>query len=128
MTNLSCILFAVTNSGKSVVSSVRGWLPRPSNHPHIVEYAANFTVPHDFGNPGAILITNLHGREFYLLEIVIHGFDGGPVFFPANSWIHSRKDNPESRIFFKNQVRTDYNSGPFTFLSFACSSKHFLRA
>lgn len=106
------------------MSSVRGWLPRPSNHSHVVEYDANFTVPHDFGNPGAILITNLHGKEFYMLEIVIHGFDGGPVFFPANSWIHSRKDNSESRIFFKNQVRTDYNSGSFTFLS----SKHFLRA
>ncbi|KAF3431082.1 hypothetical protein FNV43_RR25812 [Rhamnella rubrinervis] len=63
----------VTNWGKSVVSSVRGWLPRPSNHSHIVEYASSFTVPHDFGNPGAILITNLRGKEFYLLEVVIHG-------------------------------------------------------
>lgn len=97
--------FAVTNSGKIVKSSVRGWLPKPSNLSHIVEFAANFTVPVDFGNPGAILVTNLHGKEFYLLEIVIHGFDGGPFFFPANTWIHSRKDNPESRIIFKNQVR-----------------------
>ncbi|CAL8993828.1 unnamed protein product [Prunus brigantina] len=96
----------VTNSGKSVQSAVRGWLPRPlpSDYAHIVEYAADFTVPSDFGSPGAILITNLQGKEFYLLEIVIHGFDEGPVFFPANTWIHSRKDNPESRIIFKNQA------------------------
>lgn len=86
-------------------SCVRGWLPKPSNNLHIVEYAANFTVPSDFGCPGAILVTNLHGKEFYLLEIVIHGFDKGPIFFPANTWIHSRKDNPESRIIFRNQVR-----------------------
>jgi lipoxygenase len=94
----------VTNSGKSVQSSVRGWLTRPLTNSHILEYAANFTVPSDFGCPGAILVTNLHNKEFYLLEIVLHDFDGGPIFFPANTWIHSRKDNPESRIIFKNQT------------------------
>ncbi|XP_052204408.1 lipoxygenase 6, chloroplastic isoform X2 [Diospyros lotus] len=94
----------VTKSGKIVESSVRGWLPTPSSHPYIVEYAANFRVPNDFGRPGAVLITNFHGREFHLMEIVIHGFKDGPVFFPANTWIHSRKDNPESRIIFSNQA------------------------
>lgn len=96
----------VTNSGKIVQSAVRGWLPKPvpSEYAHIVEYAADFTVPSDFGCPGAIMVTNLQGKEFYLLEIVIHGFDGGPIFFPANTWIHSRKDNLESRIIFKNQA------------------------
>lgn len=103
---LNSVLFTVTTSGKSVSSSVRGWLPRPSNNSQIVEYAANFTVPYDFGCPGAILVTNLHSKEFYLLDIVIHGFDGGPIFFLANTWIHSRRDNPESRIIFRNQVRT----------------------
>lgn len=97
-------VFLVTNSGKSIESYVRGWLPRPSNYHHVVEFAANFIVPNDFGSPGAVLVTNLHGKEFYLLEIIIHGFHGGPIFFPANTWIHSHKDNPESRIIFKNQV------------------------
>ncbi|KAK3014213.1 hypothetical protein RJ639_008958 [Escallonia herrerae] len=94
----------VTNSGKSVESYVRGWLPRPSNHSYIVEYAADFVVPYDFGHPGATLITNFHGKEFYLMEIVIHGFSEGPIFFPANTWIHSRNDNPGSRIIFRNQA------------------------
>ncbi|XP_028790511.1 lipoxygenase 6, chloroplastic-like isoform X2 [Neltuma alba] len=94
----------VTNSGKSIQTNVRGWLPKPSNISYIVEYSADFTVPSDFGSPGAILITNLHGKEFHLLEIIIHGFEGGPIFFPANTWIHSRNDNPESRIIFKNQA------------------------
>lgn len=102
----------VTNSGKSVESSVRGWLTRPLTSSHIVEYAANFTVPSDFGCPGAILITNLHSKEFYLLEIVIHGFDEGPIFFPASTWIHSRKDNPESRIIFKNQASLPSQTPP----------------
>lgn len=93
-----------TNSGKSVGSSVRGWLPKPTENPYIVEYAANFTVPSDFGSPGAVLITNLQSKEFYLMEIVACGFNEGPIFFPANSWIHSRDDNRESRIIFKNQA------------------------
>lgn len=94
----------VANSGKILESDVRSWLPKPSDHPNIVEYAANFTVPNDFGRPGAVLITNLHDKEFYLMEIVIHNLEGGPLFFPANSWIHPRKDNPDSRIIFRNQA------------------------
>ncbi|XVF85210.1 hypothetical protein PTKIN_Ptkin17bG0099700 [Pterospermum kingtungense] len=95
----------VTNSGKSVETCVRGWLPKTLEHTHILEYVADFTVPFDFGKPGAVLITNLHGKEFQLLEIVIHSFDEGPILFPANTWIHSRNDNPDSRIIFSNQVR-----------------------
>ncbi|KAL5552464.1 hypothetical protein UlMin_039865 [Ulmus minor] len=94
----------VTKSGKSVQSNVRGWLPKPSNQPNIVEYDCSLIVPNDFGNPGAVIVTNLHGKEFYLFEIVLHGFRGGPIFFHANTWIHSRKHNPESRIIFKNQA------------------------
>ncbi|KAF9601202.1 hypothetical protein IFM89_017387 [Coptis chinensis] len=93
-----------TNSGKTIDSSVRGWLPKQSDNTYIAEYATNFRVPSDFGCPGAVLITNLQSKEFYLMEIVVHGFNEGPIFFPANSWIHSRDDNPESRIIFKNKA------------------------
>lgn len=98
------ISFAVTKSGKSVESTVRGWLPQQPERSSIAEYAADFSVPADFGCPGAILVTNLHRKEFYLVEIVIHGFNEGPIFFSANTWIHTRKDNPGSRIIFRNQV------------------------
>ncbi|KAL3355155.1 hypothetical protein AABB24_019315 [Solanum stoloniferum] len=94
----------VTKSGKFAESYVRGWLSKPSDHPHIVEYAANFTVPHDFGRPGAIIITNLLDKEIHLVQIVVHGFNEGPLFFSVNTWIHSQKDNPESRIIFQNQA------------------------
>lgn len=93
-----------TNSGKSVEAYVRGWTPSSSEESYIVEYAAEFTVPSDFGTPGAIFITNCHNKEFYLVEVVIRGCEGGPAFFPASSWIHSRNDNPESRIFFRNHA------------------------
>ncbi|KAH0991875.1 hypothetical protein GBA52_003358 [Prunus armeniaca] len=92
----------VTNSGKSVQSAVRGWLPRPlpSDYAHIVEYAADFTVPSDFGSPGAILITNLQGKEFYLLEIVIHDplsesriEKPHPVYVPRDETFEEIKQN-----------------------------------
>lgn len=98
-------VLSVTKSGKSVESFVRGWLPKPSNQPNIVEYAANFTVPHDFGCPGAILVTNCHSKEFFLIDVVVHGFSEGPIFFPGHTWIHTRNTNPESRIIFRNEVR-----------------------
>lgn len=94
-----------TKSGKrSAEAAVRGWLPKPSNHPSIVEYAANLTVEPGFGCPGAIIITNLHNKEFYLMEIVVHGFTDGPSFYPANSWIQSCKDNQQRRVIFSNQA------------------------
>ncbi|MBA0682470.1 hypothetical protein Goari_024187 [Gossypium aridum] len=94
----------VTNSGKSVEAFVRGWLPKPPEHDNILQYVADFTLPSDFGRPGAVLITNQHAKEFHLLEIVIQDFDGVPIYFPANTWIHSRNYNPESRIIFRNQA------------------------
>ncbi|KAE9454197.1 hypothetical protein C3L33_13889, partial [Rhododendron williamsianum] len=90
--------------GKSIESYVRGWLPKPLSHPYLVTYAANFRVPSDFGCPGAILITNFHGKEFHLMEIAVHGFKQGSLFFPADTWIHPRNDNPESRIIFTNKT------------------------
>lgn len=82
---------------------MRGWLPKLSDNPYVVEYGADLVVPRDFGQPGAVVVTNFHDKEFFLMEIVVQGFSA-PVFFRADTWIHSRKDNPESRIIFKNQV------------------------
>ncbi|GMH01513.1 hypothetical protein Nepgr_003352 [Nepenthes gracilis] len=101
---ISAQIDPVTKSGKSVESYVRGWASEPSGHSRTVEYTANFTVPYDFGDPGAVLITNFHNKEFHLVEIVLHWFEGGPIFFPANTWIYSQDNNPESRIIFRNQA------------------------
>lgn len=99
------IFFLATESGKNAEAIVRGWSPKLSEDPYIDEYTADFTVPRDFGQPGAILITNCQVREFFLTEIVLLGFSEGPVFFWADTNIHSGKDNPESRIIFQNEVR-----------------------
>lgn len=102
----------VTGFGKNIDTSVWRWLPKPEGHLYIDEFEANFTVPFDFGHPGAVIITNRHSREFLLVEITIHGFNEGPIFFPANSWIHSQKDNPECRIIFRNQAYLPWETPP----------------
>jgi len=42
---------------------VRGWLSKPSDHPHIVEYAANFTVPHDYHSFTRHLVWDVRQEE-----------------------------------------------------------------
>ena len=37
-------------------------------------------------------------------SITIEGFACGPVHFPCNSWIQSKKDHPGKRILFSNKV------------------------
>ncbi|KAK4357604.1 hypothetical protein RND71_023214 [Anisodus tanguticus] len=101
-----------TNTGKSLECYAGSWLPKPADNPCIVEYTASFTVPSDFGRPGAIIVTNFHDKEVHLVQIVIHGFDEGPLTFPANTWIHSWKDDPESRTIFRNQAYLPYQTAP----------------
>ncbi|KAL5998180.1 hypothetical protein ACLOJK_009118 [Asimina triloba] len=93
-----------SKTGKWVESRVSGRLPAASDDTNIVECAADFSVQRDFGRPGAVIFTNLHRKELFVYEIVIHGFDEGPIFFPVNSWIHSREDNKESRKLFSNKA------------------------
>ncbi|XP_059316424.1 lipoxygenase 6, chloroplastic-like [Lycium ferocissimum] len=101
-----------TNSGKILECYAGSWLPKASDNPSIVEYTANFTVPSDFERPGAIIVTNYHDKEVHLVQIVIHGFGEGPITFPANTWIHSWKDDPDSRVIFRNQACLPYQTAP----------------
>nr|XP_016452775.1 PREDICTED: linoleate 13S-lipoxygenase 2-1, chloroplastic-like [Nicotiana tabacum] len=67
-------------------------------------YEADFVIPEDFGEVGAILVENEHHKEMYVKNIVIDGFPHGIVHITCNSWVHSKFDNPEKRIFFTNKV------------------------
>ncbi|KAK4724445.1 hypothetical protein R3W88_027224 [Solanum pinnatisectum] len=67
------------------------------------EYEVEFVIPEDFGDVGAILIENQHRNQMYVKNIVIDGFVHGKVEITCNSWVHSKYDNPEKRIFFTNK-------------------------
>ncbi|KAK9072572.1 hypothetical protein SSX86_009007 [Deinandra increscens subsp. villosa] len=66
-------------------------------------YEAEFEVPDEFGEIGAILIENEHHKEMYIESIELQGFPNGTITINPNSWVHSKFDNPEKRIFFTNK-------------------------
>ncbi|MCD7466628.1 hypothetical protein HAX54_003475 [Datura stramonium] len=66
-------------------------------------YEADFVIPEDFGDVGAILVENEHHKEMFVKNIVIDGFPNGKVDITCNSWVHSKFDNPDKRIFFTNK-------------------------
>jgi lipoxygenase len=68
-----------------------------------LKYEAHFSVPADFGEIGAILVENERRRELFLEDIVLTGLPHGTVIVYCGSWIYSKFDNPEKRIFFTNK-------------------------
>lgn len=88
---------------KSTPAVVKDWSKKTNIKAERVNYTAEFTVDSNFGDPGAITVTNKHQKEFFLESITIEGFACGPVHFPCNSWVQSKKDHPGKRVFFSNK-------------------------
>ncbi|KAG9458456.1 hypothetical protein H6P81_002964 [Aristolochia fimbriata] len=88
---------------KSKAAALRGWLENANIRAERVGYTAEFVVDSSFGEPGAILVTNKHQKEFFLESVVVEGFACGPVHFTCNSWVQSSKDLPGKRVFFTNK-------------------------
>ncbi|KAF5735752.1 linoleate 13S-lipoxygenase 2-1 chloroplastic-like [Tripterygium wilfordii] len=68
-----------------------------------VKYESEFEVPGKFGEIGAVYVENEHHTEMYLKDIVLDGFPNGPVTFTCGSWVHSKFDNKQKRVFFTNK-------------------------
>nr|GLL43392.1 linoleate 13S-lipoxygenase 2-1, chloroplastic [Ipomoea trifida] len=49
------------------------------------------------------MVENEHHKEMFVKKIVIDGFPNGTVNIACDSWVHSKFDNPEKRIFFTNK-------------------------
>lgn len=69
-----------------------------------VKYEGNFMVPINFGDIGAVLVTNEHHKEMHVKDIVLKTGDATTLTINCQSWVHSKFDNPEKRIFFSNKV------------------------
>ncbi|XP_048428484.1 linoleate 13S-lipoxygenase 3-1, chloroplastic-like [Pyrus x bretschneideri] len=91
---------APKKSGQGVV---KDWSKKSNLKAERVNYTAEFIVDSNFGVPGAITVTNKHQNEFFLDTITLEGFACGPLHFPVNSWIQSKKDHPGKRIVFCNK-------------------------
>ncbi|XVE60069.1 hypothetical protein DITRI_Ditri05aG0096900 [Diplodiscus trichospermus] len=69
-----------------------------------VMYEAEFKVGAEFGEIGAVIVENEHHKEMFLEDIVLDGFfNNGPITVQCNSWVHSKYDNPQKRIFFTDK-------------------------
>ncbi|RZC77427.1 hypothetical protein C5167_003887 [Papaver somniferum] len=68
-----------------------------------VSYECEFEVPEDFGEIGAVLVENQHHKEMFLKDIVFNGFPNGPLHINCESWVHSKFNNRDKRIFFSNK-------------------------
>lgn len=89
--------------------TIKGYAHRKGSRDEETEYECDFKVPPDFGEVGAILVENEHHKEMYLKKIVLDGFPLGNVSAICNSWVHSKFQNKEKRVFFTNMVRFTHN-------------------
>ncbi|XP_058729962.1 linoleate 13S-lipoxygenase 2-1, chloroplastic-like [Vicia villosa] len=82
---------------------IKGYVRLTNRSAQEVKYEAEFEVPANFGEIGAILVENEHRKEIFMREIVLDGFLTGPVKFSCESWVRSKFDNPTKRVFFSNK-------------------------
>ncbi|KAL3647621.1 hypothetical protein CASFOL_008589 [Castilleja foliolosa] len=66
-------------------------------------FQTTFEIPEDFGEIGAVTIENEHHSEVFVKNIIFEGLSSGLSNVTCNSWIHSKYDNPEKRVFFTNK-------------------------
>ncbi|CAI8587340.1 unnamed protein product [Vicia faba] len=82
---------------------IKGYVHLTHRSAKEIKYEADFEVPTNFGEIGAVLVENEHKRESFMKEIVLDGFLTGPIKFSCDSWVHSKFDNPDLRVFFSNK-------------------------
>ncbi|KAG6787645.1 hypothetical protein POTOM_003688 [Populus tomentosa] len=83
--------------------SIREYAHKIDHEGEDIKYEADFVVPPDFGEIGAVFVENEHHKEMYLHDVVLDGFPAGPVHVTCDSWIHPKFDNKKKRIFFTNK-------------------------
>ncbi|GFP94419.1 linoleate 13s-lipoxygenase 2-1 chloroplastic [Phtheirospermum japonicum] len=66
-------------------------------------YETTFEISEDFGEIGAVTIENEHRTEMFVKDIAFEGLASGSINVTCNSWIHSKYDNPDKRVFFANK-------------------------
>lgn len=70
---------------------------------NVYTYKCDFDVPADFGEIGAVMVENEYSKKMFLKSIVLDN----DVTFTCESWVHSKYDNSEKRIFFANKVKSN---------------------
>ncbi|OAY73317.1 Linoleate 13S-lipoxygenase 2-1, chloroplastic, partial [Ananas comosus] len=85
--------------------TIAGYAHKASQHCDKVKYEGEFSVPSTFREVGAVVVENEHHKEMYLHDIVLTtaGDDATSLTIDCRSWVHSKFDNPEKRVFFTSK-------------------------
>ena len=83
-------------------------------------YKFALDVPMDFVEIGALLVENELHRERYIKKIVLDLDYGDLMTFNCESWVHSKHDDPNKRIFFSDKVVSLLILTFFFLLLFTC--------
>ncbi|PON51677.1 Lipoxygenase [Trema orientale] len=83
--------------------TVQGYAHKIGRKEDGIKYETSFKVPINFGEVGAVLVENEHHKEMYLTDIVLDGLRNGPINVICGSWVHSKFDSPEKRVFFTSK-------------------------
>ncbi|BFI28517.1 protein MpLOX9 [Marchantia polymorpha subsp. ruderalis] len=101
---------------RSKPSALRDWAEKVNVVADKLQYTVEWTVPMDFGSPGAVVVLNNHQNEFYLESISIRSsHNDEATYFPCNSWIQPDKLStypPTERVFFSNEVHVPSATPP----------------
>jgi lipoxygenase len=83
--------------------TIKGYAQKIEREEDEVKYEFEFEVPSEFGEIGAVLVQNEYQNEIFLKQIQLDGFPNGPLIFSCDSWVQSKNDVPDPRIFFTNK-------------------------
>ncbi|XP_048140600.1 linoleate 13S-lipoxygenase 2-1, chloroplastic-like [Rhodamnia argentea] len=83
--------------------TTKGYVRETSQNEEGVTYECEFVVGEEFGEVGAIFVENEHHEEMYIKDIILDGLESGPLSITCKSWVHSKYDNPQKRVFFTNK-------------------------
>lgn len=71
---------------------------------NLSKYEVKFKIKKDFGEPGALVVENLHRNEFLLKEIAVELPNHACVHFICDSCVYNVANYATERVFFANKV------------------------
>ncbi|KAI4381046.1 hypothetical protein MLD38_007163 [Melastoma candidum] len=83
--------------------TIKGYAKKTGEKDGEAKYECTLEVNGDFGEIGAVLMENEHHKEMFLEDITLEGLHNGPVTISCRSWVASKFDNPQKRVFFINK-------------------------
>ncbi|KAF5819911.1 putative linoleate 13S-lipoxygenase [Helianthus annuus] len=87
------------SNGKRKIVSANATYDALHSKINVYTFKCNFDVPDDFGEIGAILVENEYDQKMFFKTIALDGV----VTFTCESWVQSKSDVPEKRIFFTDK-------------------------